>query len=701
MGIKFSSLSFEQKLTIKNDGRPLPELKDLKTKYKKGKNEYFRNCNPALYLKNEWLCGCEKKQALFCFPCLLFGGETAWTKIGVTDLQHLNAKIVKHGNSFKHINNATNLNLLGKVDKRHQIDIDYKIGIQRHNELVEKNRHVLDKILNFIKCCGKHELPIQDHNEKTSSKNLGIFHGILDLYIDLDSSLRDHFEKSAVFRGTSKTIQNDLLDSILSVYQNKIVNEIQQSEFISIIVNETTDISNIFQLAFVLRYEVQGRPVERFWGFENPNGHNAKALSQTIFDLIDPLLEKSPNKLIAQSYDGAAVMSGQKAGVNVKIKEKYPFAHFIHCHAHQLDLIMIQSVSKNKQVHIFFSNLSEIPVFFSHSPQRVSVLDEVVGVRLSKVVKIQWNFNSRTVNTVFEHREDLIICMDKIIETSLQAKTINQATGIKRLLEDTDFIFWLIIFHKIMPHVNCLYNSVQARKTDPAQINDSVKLFINEINKIRDNMSSICSTVSNQSDIIHSNKRKTIEDPNIKKRVIALEVCDVLITQAKSRFNFNEHLTTVLLFKNKYYQKFNNEFPIDYLQNTINCYPFFTKERLRTELEVIYSRDDFRLLKGIIPTINYIISNDMNDLFREVIKLLKLLVVIPMTFLEAEHEFSKFKRIETCLRSTMGEDRLNALSILNIESEMIAEDIEFNKKVIKQFSSIENRQMDFIHKITP
>jgi len=241
----------------------------------------------------------------------------------------------------------------------------------------------------------------------------------------------------------------------------------------------------------------------------------------------------------------------KKVGVNVKIKEKYPFAFFIHCYAHQLNLIMIQSISKNKQVRIFFSNLSEIPVFFSHSPQRVSVLDEGVGVRLPRAVQTRWNFNVRTVNTVFEHREDLIICMDKIIEISLQAKTINQATGIKRLLEDTDFIFWLNIFHKIMSHVDCLYSSVQARKTDPVQVNNSVKLFIGEINKIRENMSSICTSVLNQSDLPHSNKRKTSEDPNITKIIIAIKVCNVLISQAKSRFSFNEHLTTALLFQNE------------------------------------------------------------------------------------------------------------------------------------------------------
>jgi hypothetical protein len=36
-------------------------------------------------------------------------------------------------------------------------------------------------------------------------------------------------------------------------------------------------------------------------------------------------------KLIAQTCDGIAVMSGEKGGV---IKEIYKNAHFIHCYAH-------------------------------------------------------------------------------------------------------------------------------------------------------------------------------------------------------------------------------------------------------------------------------------------------------------------------------------------------------------------------------
>lgn len=149
--------------------------------------------------------------------------------------------------------------------------------------------------------------------------------------------------------------------------------------------DETTDVANTFQLSLIFRYEINGKPVERFWGYSNPDGPNAES-SQTILKEINPILEKTPSKLIAQSYDGAAVMSGQNSGVNVRVREKYPFANFIHCYAHQLNLIMTQATSKNKQIKIFFSNLSEIPVFFSNSPQRVAVLDDIVGRRLPRAV---------------------------------------------------------------------------------------------------------------------------------------------------------------------------------------------------------------------------------------------------------------------------------------------------------------------------
>jgi len=110
-------------------------------------------------------------------------------------------------------------------------------------------------------------------------------------------------------------------------------------------------------------------------------------------------------------------MSGQKSGVNVTIKDVYIYAYYVHCYAHQLNLIVTQFL-KTKKLEFFFFNLSEIPVFFSNSPQCVAVLDKLVGVRLPLDIKTRQNFNIRTVNVLYEYRNEITKYMEKIIESS-------------------------------------------------------------------------------------------------------------------------------------------------------------------------------------------------------------------------------------------------------------------------------------------
>lgn len=142
-----------------------------------------------------------------------------------------------------------------------------------------------------------------------------------------------------------------------------------------------------------------------------------------------------------------------------------------------------------------------------------------------------------------------------------------------------------------------------------------------------------------------SSKRKRIEDSVNSKKMTAIEVCDVISIQAQRRFDFTKHLTAAQLFQNEKYVIYNNNFQSKVLNITVECYPFFIQERLKRELEVVYSRDDFRSLKGVISTINYITNNNLKDTFKEVFKLLKVLVVTPMTSSEAERSFSTLKRI--------------------------------------------------------
>ena len=90
--------------------------------------------------------------------------------------------------------------------------------------------------------------------------------------------------------------------------------------------------------------------------------------SETLFNLLQrelhSLIGEDRLKLVAQSYDGAAVLSGVNRGVQARIKEVYNNAYFVHCYAHQLNLILQRAASQNRNVRIFFASFVRIPTFF-------------------------------------------------------------------------------------------------------------------------------------------------------------------------------------------------------------------------------------------------------------------------------------------------------------------------------------------------
>ncbi|GBL84376.1 hypothetical protein AVEN_117150-1 [Araneus ventricosus] len=140
------------------------------------------------------------------------------------------------------------------------------------------------------------------------------------------------------------------------------------------------------------------------------------------------------------------------------------------------------------------------------------------------------------------------------------------------------------------------------------------------------------------------------------------------------------------------FQEYEKKFPTQILDQTADDYSMLQKDRLKTELGVIYRRSDFRKMTGAISLLQFIIENNLQASFSETYKLLLIIVTIPMTTAEAERCFSTLKRVKTFLRSTMSEDRLSALAMLSIEKRMINDIPKFNENVIDLFASKKDRR---------
>ena len=107
---------------------------------------------------------------------------------------------------------------------------------------MDRNRHILSKIIDAGKFSGAFELPLRGHDESETSENPGIFRGLIELMASIDRELEVHLENATVFKGTSKTVQNELLDCMLSVLRDCALEEVKQAGHIAIQADETTDV---------------------------------------------------------------------------------------------------------------------------------------------------------------------------------------------------------------------------------------------------------------------------------------------------------------------------------------------------------------------------------------------------------------------------------------------------------------------------
>ena len=145
-----------------------------------------------------------------------------------------------------------------------------------------------------------------------------------------------------------------------------IKNEVQTACYYTLIADETKDISKLEQLSIVLRYVYKCRTYGRFISFTKFDELSSEALFTYIMKALREM-DIDVSNCVSQYYDGASVMSGCNTGVRTRITDVNPAAVYIHCHAHQLNLVLVDSCKKLNHAFDFFSLLESVYVYISSS----------------------------------------------------------------------------------------------------------------------------------------------------------------------------------------------------------------------------------------------------------------------------------------------------------------------------------------------
>ena len=362
---RFSARDYIDKKRIIDNDRPTPEIKNFSAICRDRNREYSRHFYISNYSKYKWLTGCPKLKRLFCWPCILFGSvNCVWTQEGYNNIVNLIQCARRHEKSKSHIKNCLSLCSFGNVRVDVQLEKQKSLNISKHNDAVKKNRDILIRLIDTVCFLSKQDLWFRGHDESVDFLNRGNYVELLNYLKEYDHLLEQHFKESTVFRGTSKSIQNDIIGAVCNVIISKIKCEVLRSEFVAILLDECTDLSNKSQLSTVVRYiDENGHTQERFLGFVDVSSdRSADALYRHVVSVVDEYNLK--DKLIAQTYDGAAVMSGNANGLQAKVRQSYPQAYFVHCYSHNLNLVLQQSAAQMKDCSFFFKMLSTLSSFF-------------------------------------------------------------------------------------------------------------------------------------------------------------------------------------------------------------------------------------------------------------------------------------------------------------------------------------------------
>ena len=141
-----------------------------------------------------------------------------------------------------------------------------------------------------------------------------------------------------------------------------------KSEF-SIMADEMKDCREMEQMSIVLRYFLHGSVFESFIGFVHATDLTASGLCSELVSVLQRLGLDYKAKLVGQGYDGASVMSGKNAGVGKLLKNEaslYLCALYVHCHAHRLNLALVDCMKVVSQAAEFFVFLEHLYVFVSY-----------------------------------------------------------------------------------------------------------------------------------------------------------------------------------------------------------------------------------------------------------------------------------------------------------------------------------------------
>ncbi|XP_050530959.1 zinc finger MYM-type protein 1-like [Daktulosphaira vitifoliae] len=680
---------------------------------------FYRNLHNGETVERDWLSYSTSTGNIYCFICRLFSNErNQFALFGFRDWKHPE-RIVDHEESRSH-----KASLITYSKRRKNLNlINTQMTLQLNNE---KNywTQVLRRITDVIKFLASRGLAFRGSNQIFGSTQNGNYLGILELLSEYDSFLKDHIKTYGnKGHGITSYLSANICEEFIELMGKQIffyiIKELKKSKYYSICVDSTPDVSHTDQLVFVVRYTTDKGPIERFLLFIPIEQHKSEYLSEVVINFLHEH-NVDIQDCRGQSYDNASNMSGQYSGLQARIREINKYAIYIPCAGHSLNLVGTKAAECVPEVVAYFYLVQKLYTFFSLSTNRWQQLLSALGPEnktLKSLSTTRWSARCDAITALHNGYDKICTVLEKITQDQNTAKdTKYEAQSLFKKFKKFENIFLTIVWNDLLSRINDVNVTFQ-KKNMNLQVATHLLASLNSyLNDTRDKFNNFLVKAKNFTVLSEDSYNQRIKKINTrltyfdgpsneqlfnsddKLRIkIFLPIIDSVCTDLKKRQEVYDKLNENFTFFTTL-QKINSKQIEDACENLANIYDKdITAENLISEclhfkhyLNETCNDDEVLLIPDLFDKIK---KDCISSTFPNIEICLRIYLSLMITNCTGERSFSYLKFLKSDVRNSMTQSRLNYLSIMCMESNLLNE-IDFND-LINDFSTTKCRKKLF------
>lgn len=275
-------------------------------------------------------------------------------------------------------------------------------------------------------------------------------------------------------------------DIVVNVLSHQFMRDIRSNignERFSLIIDESTDISDLKLLAVVIRYysDIMKKIVSTYLVLVEIESGTAIAMVQAIKELLTEL-KLSPNNLIGVGVDNARVNTGATGGLCELLKKIFALSHLVmvRCVCHSVQLA-VSSATRNTLPRNIEYLVKETYNWFSHSSKRQIAYKNIYStinegkqpLQITRACDTRWLSIEPAVTRILKQWEELKLHFS----ISRNSENCFNAEMLYKMYSDPVNKLYLLCLRPVLRDVQAVVKAYQSEQCDPTKrINDLVNL---------------------------------------------------------------------------------------------------------------------------------------------------------------------------------------------------------------------------------